>query len=104
MSTAGAVNAWECPLCGHFTVAVHVDEGVTPMMLRCQSAAGCNGMAVSLGYPKPPIPEFITDAIAWEWARPSTSQMKRWKRERDPMFEHCLFGGLVLRPRPGGVA
>lgn len=98
MMPAGSINAWECPVCGHLTVAVHVDEGVTPMFLGCRRKPGCTGRAVSSGYPSLPVPERIRLLCAWEWFRPSATQMKRYRREDPAMFQHCAQGGLELRP------
>lgn len=94
----GSVNSWKCPTCGLLTSAVHVHEGVTPMMLRCRRTPGCTGMAVSAGYPPGPQPYYVLEHIDWEWAQASRGQMKRWRREDPAMFNHCQMGGLVLRP------
>lgn len=97
MMPAGSINAWECDRCGTYLVAVHRDSGVTPMFLACREP-GCGGRAVSLGYPPPPVPAGITEALAWEWRTASRSEMKRWRRDRDPMYQHCEQGGLILQP------
>lgn len=68
------------------------------MMLACRRTPGCTGHAVSAFYPDGPPPQYVLDHLDWEWAQPSRTQMKAWRRERDPMFEHCARGGLVLRP------
>lgn len=94
MSPAGAVNAWKCDRCGRLTVAVHIDEGVTPMFLACRASEGCEGRAISVGYPPPPVPEHVLKRLAFEWYRPSD----RWARRQSPaMAEHIARGGLVIR-------
>ena len=95
MMPRGSVNAWECPTCGRLTVAVHVDEGVTPMFLACRAKDGrCQSMGVSLGY----RPFDKHAVVEWEWAKPSATQMKRMHREEPDMYDHVSRGGLVLRP------
>lgn len=99
MKPRGALNVWKCDACGQFTGAIHVDEGVTPMFLACRRTPGCTGTAVSAMYPADlPIPLDVLASVRWEWARASTTQLKRWRRDRDPMYEHCTRGGLVIRP------
>jgi hypothetical protein len=89
----GRHNAYRCDDCGHFTVVVHVDTGVTPMFLACRATEGCKGQGVSLGYPEGPIPKSMLPA-RWEWYRPTSD---------DPilnhpgMREHVERGGLALR-------
>jgi len=95
MAAAGAVNAWRCPTCGGLTVAVHVDDGVTPMFLACRRTSGCRGMAVSSGYPTTPVPPQVIDLLAWEWFRPTGRALRKLGVE---MQQHVAAGGLNLRP------
>lgn len=97
MMPAGSINAWQCEACGKLTVAIHADEGVTPMFLACRATPGCDGMAVSAGYPDPPIPDHIIELLAWEWYRPT----RKWARRKGPeMLDHVQRGGLVIRALP----
>jgi hypothetical protein len=90
----GRHNAYRCDDCGSHTVVVHVDAGVTPMFLGCRATPGCQGRAVSLGYPEGPIPSHLLPA-EWEWYRPERGD----RVLRDPaMRSHVEQGGLVLRP------
>ena len=98
MTPKGSINAWKCPTCGGLTVAIHVDDGVTPMFLACRRTPGCTGMAVSSGYPSPPIPLHIRLLCEWEWFAPSSTQLKRYRREDPAMYEHCRKGGLEIQP------
>ena len=91
----GAHNAYRCDDCRDYTVVIHVDAGVTPMLLACRATEGCMGRSVSLCYPDGPIPGFLLPAM-WEWYRPD------WQDPvmRDPgMREHVSLGGLALRAR-----
>lgn len=91
----GEVNAWRCPDCGRSTVAVHVDDGVTPFLLGCRATEGCRGRAVSAMY-RPTADERAS--VAWEWYRPS----ERWARRKGPeMLDHVRMGGLAIRTRGG---
>lgn len=93
----GAINAWQCDRCRGLLVAIHVADGATPIRLACR-AEGCDGTAISSGYPRPPIPDAIKTALAWEWRRATNTELKRWRRENPGMFQHCSAGGLVLGP------
>ncbi|HES60142.1 MAG TPA: hypothetical protein ENO18_06910 [Caldithrix sp.] len=44
-------NAYICKKCRHVTLVVHIDEGVTPMMIRCEN---CGEIAISFMYRIPP--------------------------------------------------
>lgn len=98
MSTNRIINGWHCDVCGRATIVVHVDLGVTPMLLRCRATPGCAGVGRSLGYPPFTPPQAVLDLVELEWALPSVTQMKAWKRAHDPMYDHVLADGLVLRP------
>ena len=115
MMPAGSVNAWKCDECGGLLVAIHVVEGTTPFALACRALpsrpetdeqhakSSCPGRMISAGYPPPPIPARIYDAIAWEWRLPSSTERKRWRRENPAMLDHVSRGGLVLdRLTPAG--
>ena len=94
---AGAVNAWKCDKCGQLTVARHVDEGVTPMFLACRASGdleGCDGQAVSSGYPAAPIPDRILTRLEWEWYKPGVMERMGMSLA---MQDHISRGGLALR-------
>jgi len=95
----GAVNAWKCSTCGALLVAIHVDQGVTPLMLRCRGGKpGCVGEMISAGYPPEYVPPRIMERLAWEWHTISRTQMKALRRSGDrATFEHVSQGGLLLR-------
>ena len=44
---AGMLNVWTCHKCGHHTLGVHLDAGVTPMLMSCP---GCGAQARSQWY------------------------------------------------------
>lgn len=89
----GSVNSWTCTTCGRPTVAVHVDDGVTPMFLGCRSTEGCTGRGTSNGYM--PVPPMVVAMCEWEWYRPTGRQYRRLSPE---MRQHVDAGGLDLRP------
>jgi hypothetical protein len=95
MSKRGEINGWRCELCERHTYCVHVDDGVTPMFLKCRATAECLGTGVSLMYPKPPIPEHVREAVAWEWFKPSPVEMEALP---GALRYHIVHGGLHLRP------
>ena len=99
MMPAGSVNAWKCERCGKVLVAVHLDDGTTPMFLGCRRTDACPGMMVSQGYPPiKGLPDAIAALIGWEWHRLTSTQLKRAKREEPAMYQHAMAGGLALRP------
>ncbi len=69
-----AINVWKCEVCNALTVAIDIDEGVTPFMLGCRANDKCKGMGQSSFYPEPPIPAHIASALAWEWYAPSPEE------------------------------
>lgn len=97
----GTLNGPEPPYCGRITYAIHVDDGVTPMFLVCRAEgaepdeAECKGMGMSLMYPEPPAPDYVLEAVAWEWYRPSSEEAREMG---DAMYEHIRRGGLAIRP------
>lgn len=98
MMPAGSINAWKCDKCGRITGAVHIDDGVTPMLLACHATPECDGIAVSAGYPQSLIPAEVINAIDWEWRRATHFELQSWKRKNPELYFHCLKGGLYLVP------
>jgi hypothetical protein len=96
----GAINTWQCDTCRGILVAVHTDEGTTPMFLGCRAEVGCKGTMVSAGYPSSPIPDYIVKKLAWHWHKASTTQMKAYKRNDPAMYQHLQMGGLLLDRLP----
>lgn len=93
-SLVGRENAYLCSSCHCYTATIDVDDGVTPMFLRCRATIGCRGTAASLMYPPGARPRHLP-APAWEWYRPSRGAQGLTPAER----EHVEQGGLLLRPR-----
>lgn len=44
-------NAYVCESCRHVTLVVHIDDGVTPMLIGCEK---CGKIAISFMYRLPP--------------------------------------------------
>lgn len=90
MSFQGKKNIYECPK-GHQTVTVDVDDGVTPMMLRCRQKAdekhNCTEMARSSFYS---VDQLLT--AEYEWYKPASL-----KGLNSAEREHVKRGGLLLR-------
>lgn len=101
------INVYVCEY-GCHTVTIDVDEGVTPMFIKCRAAprpdrpiekrfldenGECNGRATSSMYPPPPMPSWIGKPTH-EWYRPTELS------DLDPETrEHVERGGLLLRKR-----
>ncbi len=98
MSFKAKENVYTCPVCRGYTTTIDVDEGVTPMFLRCRATGkvgDCPGMAISEMYPEGPRPAHIPPP-AFEWYRPSPDEVEKM----DPdMQMHLRAGGLELRAR-----
>ncbi|HTF52208.1 MAG TPA: hypothetical protein VK735_32595 [Pseudonocardia sp.] len=90
----GVANGYTCKSCGQVTMTYKVDEGVTPMFLRCRATEGCNGEAVSMMYPPGQVPAHLAGLPRWEWYRPSPRQTERMSAA---MRDHIERGGLALR-------
>ena len=87
------VNAYKCPECGKVTVTIDVDPGVTPMLLACRRTPGCEGMAVSSGYPATEPPAALLEHLDWEWTLTPPADVT-------PEEERFVAdGGLYLAPR-----
>jgi hypothetical protein len=86
------INGYQCPTCGAVTVTIDVDDGATPMMLRCRKTPGCEGVAQSMWYR---VPSDIGEP-EWEWFRPSKAATRRMDAG---MRDHIERGGLDLRRR-----
>jgi hypothetical protein len=85
------INTYKCSK-GHITVTIDIDEGVTPMMLRCRQRDddgkhNCTEFATSNFYTSDQslIPEY-------EWFKPAS--LKGYSKE---MKEHLKMGGLEIR-------
>lgn len=92
------INAYKCRECGGLTVTIDVDSGVTPALLACRATPGCNGMAVSSGYPASDPPPHIMAKLRWEWRLPKGFDYARLSPE---MRQFIDDGGLELVPRTG---
>lgn len=106
----GAINIYECGKCGTKTIAVLLEAGVTPFMIKC---AQCNnGHAHSKMYPAKL--QNTTGSNAWlavlanlVWFRPETKEeavnQKQWG-DREACLEHWRNGGLFKwSPTPGDI-
>jgi hypothetical protein len=93
MST-GKKNAYICPF-DHITITIEVDDGTTPMLLRCRQKSddgkhACTEMARSSWYNLTPSQEAMDPE--YEWYKPNSGHVLN-KQEKD----HVRKGGLLLR-------
>lgn len=77
-------------VCGHWTVTIDRDPGVTPFMTCCPQ---CGETVQSAFYR---IPHDLT--ATHEWYRPAREEYEGLSRGSK---EHVLKGGLLLRPIAG---
>lgn len=85
-------NIYTCDECFGQIVTLDVDEGVTPMFLRCRATPKCEGNMSSAMYPKR-LP--IKYKPTYEWYKPTG---KAFKKLNSGMKDHVERGGLDLRP------
>src|SRR5678816_1785608 len=89
-------NGYQCDPkggCGGIYLTVDLDKGATPMFMPCLVTEGCEGMAVSLGYPRAKPPAKLPLLV--EWYEPLESSMALMT---PAMQEHVRKGGLLRRP------
>lgn len=91
------VNGYHCSTCDGITLTYHLDRGVTPMFLACRATPDCDGQAVSLMYPDPPLPEHIASQPRYAWYKPGPDE---YADLSDAMRDHVDRGGLCLRDTP----
>lgn len=91
---SGRYNAYRCGSCERWTVVVHRDPGITPMLIRCKATIGCNGGAMSVGYPEGRTPKKFIDACKHEWYRPESDDPILNNEEMRTYIEN---GGVALR-------
>jgi hypothetical protein len=66
------INGYQCPTCGAVTVTIDVDDGATPMMLRCRKTPGCEGVAQSMWKRAPLEQVQLANGVTLHaWARPN---------------------------------
>lgn len=83
-------NGYKCDTCRGAWLTVDLDPGVTPMFSPCFRTEGCEGRAVSMGYPSAPPPPDLEVLI--EWFKPRST------RGLDPaLADHVSRGGLLRR-------
>ena len=89
LDMTGTKNIWTCddPKCGHPTIAIYRNNGVTPMFWKCEK---CGGSATSEMHPEITVPVTPT----WEWYMPDDAEMDRLSLA---MKDHCVKGGLLPR-------
>lgn len=110
-------NHYVCPKCRGVTIAEHVDEGVTPFMLRCRvkdtkdasgnRVQGCNGMAESTFFSGSQDDAQVPHVIFY---RPADAMVaieeinKEPRRFREGLLDHYRRGGALLREADQGVS
>ena len=94
-------NAYFCKSCRKVTITVDIDEGVTPMFIRCPHCL--MGMAGSFMYHLPGCMavEVVNGKIFplpadFEWYKPGTIQFAMLSKEEK---DHVNKGGLLMRKR-----
>jgi hypothetical protein len=88
---AGRYNAYTCEKCGKAYLTLDVDPGTTPMFMACYATEGCDGEAVSAGYPEGEPPAHLGDPII-HWVRPTERQFEKLSGS---LKQHVVRGGLI---------
>lgn len=90
------LNGYLCDGCHGLTLTYDRHPGITPALVdhdRFDPATRCPGMARSLGYPADAPPAEWSPSH--EWYRPGEPELLGLP---DPVIDHVLRGGLLLRP------
>lgn len=87
----GSINVYTCKKCGHQTITIDREEGVTPFIIGCDS---CKGESYSSFYR---CSQGLTPTH--EWFKPTIEELKILYEGRmlDGMIDHVEQGGLDLR-------
>lgn len=113
------VNAYVCQKCGHVAFTVDTAEGTTPMSIPCthapvveegrlvgldgstplQREQRCGGHMVSSWYAVRPGDYCLSEDVEFEWRSPSLGLFHKLRKQRSPLLDHLLAGGLVLCKR-----
>lgn len=90
---SGRYNAYACMECGKAYLTLDVDKGVTPMFAPCFATEGCNGEAMSMGYPEGDPPAELGDPII-HWVKPTPKLVGTLP---PAIREHVRQGGLIRK-------
>ena len=93
----GEYNGYECKKCGHVTVTLYADKGVTPFVLRCPK---CGGNAMHEYTSRTPPPASPRYSPVKRWVRPTLEQLLKMS---PATIEHVLNGGLVFEDELKGL-
>ena len=94
MSFKGKKNVYVCRRCGHRTVTIDRDDGVTPFIIACKAVA-CVGEAQSEMYA---VDQSLVPTH--EWYQPTSAELIRMS---PAMRKHVRMGGLALREIEDGM-
>lgn len=92
MSMIGRLNAYMCIRCRSVIVTEQIDEGVTPITIRCRANVECGGEMMSRFYR---LPE-NAPPVSHEWYKPGMDEYKGMSRA---LQEHVQKNGCLLRKR-----
>ena len=84
----GTVDRYICDTCGCMMHTTYKDKGVTPFTMRCPKCGGT--MYHKRTFIKETVPDWVE---VKNWYRPTLEQTLR---EKQPIIEHILKGGLLL--------
>lgn len=90
MEVEGKINVYVCPKCRAEHVTINTVDGVTPFLIRCRDATGCqDDFAQSCFYRVDQ-----NRRPRWEWYRPAADDPVM---KNPGMKEYVAQGGLDLR-------
>lgn len=86
-------NTYQCASCGKKYLSVDLARGVTPMFMTCFRSEGCQGPAISMGYPVQQ--QLLGVPLLIEWVKPDAEELERVKNPA--LLHHFANGGLMRR-------
>lgn len=93
---AGRYNAYICQTCDKAYLTLDIDHGTTPGTMQCFATEGCEGTAVSMGYPEGDPPEAFGPPII-HWVKPNKAQLDRIRTVKPSLYDYASRGGLICQ-------
>lgn len=86
-------NGYLCETCGKGFLTLDLHEGVAPMFSPCFATEGCEGKAVSMGYPNGEPPAELGEPIIY-WYKPTPEEFRTLGTD---LQYHVKRGGLLRK-------
>lgn len=92
---SGRYNGYICERCDKGYLTLDIDHGTTPGITTCYATEGCDGQAISLGYPEGEPPLELGEPII-HWYKPNATELEKMQQS-EPWMANYVEGGGLLR-------